>query len=240
MLIGWLLGRRAMSLASRGFVAAAFATCAWGRRAQALSWLMTGLLCLCVIGGCQRSVGGAGVKGNLVQGLAPVASSGVSAPQRLTDGVSALTGADWDTDVNAQFEGDDAFVTFDLGATVAVRALWFNADHNDHYRFLISDDGEVFEPLWDAPTVRAMGMQDRASNSLEGQGRFLRLEPVRGDGRYAVAELVVLGETPAVFPPEVPRRRGMPLQTVVRTRVILAAAAAVAFLALTFAGAPLW
>ncbi len=194
---------------------------------------------MALLGSCQRSAG-PDAQGNVLRGLKPVASAGASAAERLTDGVSAIAGADWDTDINAQLEGEESFVTFDLGASVPVRAIWFNADHNDLYRFLISEDGEVFEPLWDAPTVRAMGMQDRSSDKLEGKGRYLRVEPSRGDGRYAVAELAVFSERPAVFPPELSRRRGMPLETVVRTRVILTAAALVAFLVLTFAGAPLW
>lgn len=200
--------------------------------------LLAGLICVCLASSCQR--GGPEARGNSLRGLTPVASSGLSAPERLTDGLSASVGSDWDTDINALFQGDQPFVTFDLGSSVPVRALWFTADHNDQYRFLISEDGEVFEPLWDAPTVRAMGMQDRSTARLDARGRYLRLEPSGGDGRYAVAELAVYGEPPAAFPPEVPRRRGVALETLVRTRVILAATAAVAFLLLTFTGAPLW
>ncbi|MEY4549190.1 MAG: hypothetical protein RL685_5385, partial [Pseudomonadota bacterium] len=238
MLIGWLLGCGAMSLASRGLSAAFSAARSVGTRACALTWLLP-WLCLSVLGSCQWG-GSSDLEGSLLRGLAPVASAGVSAPQRLTDGVSAVTGGDWDTDVNTLFDGEDAFVTFDLGKSVTLRGAWFTADHNDQYRFLLSEDGEIFEPLWDAPTVRAMGMQDRANNHLEAQGRYLRLEPVQGDGRYAVAELAVFGVLPSPFPPEVSRRRGMALQTVVRTKVLLFAGGCVAFLLLTFAGAPLW
>ncbi|MEY2934273.1 MAG: hypothetical protein RL033_5022 [Pseudomonadota bacterium] len=238
MLIGWLLGCGAMSLASRGLGAAFSAARFAGARACALAWLLP-WLCLSVLSSCQWG-GNSDLEGSLLRGLAPVASAGVSAPQRLTDGVSAVPGGDWDTDVNALFDGEDAFVTFDLGKSVTLHGVWFTADHNDQYRFLLSEDGEVFEPLWDAPTVRAMGMQDRANNHLEAKGRYLRLEPVQGDGRYAVAELAVFGVLPSPFPPEVSRRRGMALQTVVRTKVLLFAGGCVAFLLLTFAGAPLW
>lgn len=178
--------------------------------------------------------------GSLIAGRAPSASVGVKHTQSLTDGVAALPGDDWETDLVAQFAVSDASVTYDLGAIVPVRAIWFQGDHNDDYRFMISEDGSVFEQLWDAPRVKSGGLWDRATSQLDTSGRFLRVQPLRGDGRYALTELAVFSEVPGVFPPEPARRRGTPLEVMVRTKVLLFAAAAVLCLLLGYRGAPWW
>jgi hypothetical protein len=177
---------------------------------------------------------------SLLVGKAPQAAVGVKNLEALTDGIAAVQGDDWETDLAVRFEGPDSSVTYDLGALVPVRALWFQADHNDDYRFMISEDGAVFEQLWDAPRVRTAGLWDRSIATLNATGRFLRVEPVRGDGRYAVTELAVFQDVPAVFPPEPPRRRGASLEVVVRTKVLLFAAAAILCLMLAYRGAPWW
>jgi hypothetical protein len=178
--------------------------------------------------------------GSLLAGKSPSAKRGVYGARSMTDGVAAFDGDDWETSLGARFEDEDASVTYDLGAETAIRALWFQADHNDDYRFMISQDGAVFEQLWDAPTVKAPGFRARSTRALAASGRYLRVEPVRGDGRYAISELLAFSDVPAVFPPELPRRRGAPLEVVVRTKVLLAAAAMVLCLLLAYRGAPWW
>jgi len=158
----------------------------------------------------------------------------------MTDGTAALLGDGWDTNLSAQFRDTDSSVTYDLGAVVPVRALWFEADHNDDYRFMISEDGAVFEQIWDAPRVKPSGMQERFTTLNDVSGRYLRMQPLRGDGRYGVAELAVYSDPPAVFPPDPPRQRGLSLQIIARTKILLFTAAAAAFLFLTFQGAPLF
>jgi hypothetical protein len=215
MVLGWLFGGKAP-----GFV-----------------WSL--VLCLLCGTACHRVTDVNGGR-NLLLGKKPMAASGVSAVGRLTDGIAALNGDDWEIDLNAQFRDEEATVTYDLGAVVPIRAIWFEADHNDNYRFLISEDGVVFEQLWDSSGVRAGGMQDRFTDKLEVTGRYLRVQPLSGDGLYAVAELAAFSELPKVFPPDPPRKRGTSLELMVRTRVLLFAVAAVAFVVLTFQGAPLW
>lgn len=177
---------------------------------------------------------------SLIAGRSPSASVGVNHVASLTDGMAALPGDDWETDLAVPFDVQDASVTYDLGAVVPVRAIWFQGDHNDDYRFMISDDGAVFEQLWEAPRVEAPGMRDRSTSRLKASGRFLRVEPLRGDERYALTELAVFEEVPAVFPPEPPRRRGVPLEVAVRTKVLMFAAAALLCLALAYRGAAWW
>jgi hypothetical protein len=177
---------------------------------------------------------------SLIAGKRPQASVGVKNPEALTDGIAAVQGDDWETDLAVRFEGADSSVTYDLGALVPIRALWLQADHNDDYRFMISEDGAVFEQLWDAPRVRTGGLWDRSIATLNATARYLRIEPVRGDGRYALTELAVFQDVPAVFPPEPPRRRGASLEVLVRTKVLMFAAATILCLMLAYRGASWW
>jgi hypothetical protein len=204
------------------------------------SWAPFSLF-FCFVLSLLAACGGAAPSGgSLIAGRAPSASLGVNHVESLTDGVAALPGDDWETELAAQLEGPDASVTYDLGAVVPLRAIWFQGDHNDDYRFMISEDGSVFEQLWDAPRVKAGGMWDRSTSELDASGRFLRVQPLRGDGRYALTELAVFEQVPAVFPPEPPRRRGVPLEVMVRTKVLMFAAAAVLCLTFAFRGAAWW
>jgi len=200
------------------------------------------LLLGCFFLGCLGCAAGRapGPSGSLLAGKAPSAARGVRHAQSLTDGFAAPDGEDWESDLGARFDDEESSVTYDLGAEVPIRAIWFQADHNDHYRFMVSRDGTVFERLWDPPLVKAQGLQPRSKQSLEASARYVRVEPMRGDGRYAITELAVYSEPPATFPPEVKRRRGAPLEVVVRTKVILAAAAFVLCLLLAYRGAPWW
>jgi hypothetical protein len=208
-----------------------------GGARRAWPWLLLGaigLLAACFI------VEPSSLSGNLIAGKSPHDSVELRDAASLTDGVAAVPGDDWETDLVAQFGERDSSVTYDLGAVVPVRAIWFQADHNDDYRFMISEDGAVFEQLWDAPRVKTGGVWDRSVATLNARGRYLRLEPTRGDGRYAVTELAVFQDVPAVFPPEPPRRRGTPLEVMVRTQVLLFAAAAILCLLLAHRGAAWW
>src|SRR5262245_35701216 len=99
------------------------------RRAPARLW--SALLCLSLAlfgAACQRPVDVNGGR-NLLLGKKPSAAHGVSGGSRLTDGVAALSGDDWETDLVAQFADEEASVTYDLGAVVRLRAIWFEADH---------------------------------------------------------------------------------------------------------------
>lgn len=200
--------------------------------------------CICLwsfaLIGCASGRSGAAGAGSLLAGKAPRSALEVTSAELMTDGVAAVPGDGWDTDLVARFRDTESFVTYDLGAVVPVRALWLEADHNDEYRFMISEDGEVFEQIWDAPRVRAPGMQDRSTRAIDASGRYLRVQALRGDNRFTVAELAAYSEVPAVFPPDPPRRRGLGLQVVVRTKVLWFAAACAAFLFLTWRRAPRW
>jgi hypothetical protein len=201
-------------------------------------WLLLGLVL--ALAACLGPSRAESASGNLLLGKSPQAAPGVLSAALLTDGVAALPGDDWETDVSVQLSDSDASVTYDLGAVMTVHALWFQGDHNDEYRFMASEDGAVFEQLWDAPRVRASGMQDRSIDSLNARARYLRVQPLRGDGRYALSELAAFDQLPSPFPPAISRQRGAPLEVVVRTKLLLFAAAAIACVLLSYQGAPGW
>ena len=85
---------------------------------------------------------------NLLAGLQPVRSQGVPNKTRLTDGVRAPEGEDWESDVSATFMGPQAFVEYDLGQRKPVDAAYLQGDNNDEYVLEGSDDGTHYRVLW--------------------------------------------------------------------------------------------
>jgi hypothetical protein len=208
------------------------------RSGWSIRWLVLGF-CLLVVTACQRG-GHPGTAGNLLAGLSPSHESAVYCPECLTDGTAAVPGDAWENSLGARFTNDEAFVVYDLGEPTHVAALWLQGDHNDDYRVLLSDDGQVFEQIWSAPRQAQAGMRDRFVKDLDLTGRYLRVEAGGGDGRYALTELQAFEQTPAQFPPEIPRRRGLPIEVGVRSALLGLGAAFVVWLLFTSSRAPGW
>ena len=82
-------------------------------------------------------------------------------------------------------------------------------------------------------------MQPRATDSLQGQARFVRIGARGGDRSYALSEVALYDEVPETFPPQLTKRRGLPQPESVRSKVILFALALGAWLFLTWRGASL-
>src|SRR5688572_17530641 len=157
-----------------------------------------------VLTSCSTS---AGSGDNLLLHAKPSQVEHVYCTSCLTDGIASVPGDSWETHLSARFTEEDAFVVYDLGKPTHIGALWLEGDHNDVYRVLASDDGVVFDQVWDAPPQSGGGLRDRNVRELDITARYLRLEPARGDGRFSVAEFQAFERAPQVFPPEVPRRR---------------------------------
>jgi hypothetical protein len=205
------------------------------------SWLSCWLLVsfLMLLAGCSQKERAA-TRGDLLFGRAPSAAVGVACAECLTDGTAAIAGDAWESNLSARFAGDDSFVVYDLGQATRIAALWLQGDHNDEYRVLLSGDGAVFEQIWSAPRVGPQGMRDRFVRDLDATGRYLRLEPARGDRRFALSELMAFEQAPAIFPPEPPRRRGLPLEIGVRTKLLTLGTALVLWLWLTSRRTAAW
>lgn len=142
--------------------------------------------------------------GNLLAGLRPIVSRGVSGdPARVTDQRLAPEGAPWDSPPALRLEGMEASLTWDLGAVREVRALALQADANDRYTLSGSLDGRDFVPVGEiAPLADATGLRRRTEILPAPVAlRYLRLDPPEGDGFASVSELEVFCQLPQVWPP---------------------------------------
>ncbi len=178
--------------------------------------------------------------GNLLAGRNPSRVSGVSNVGVLTDGQSAFEGEEWNSTVAAVFESDRAFVEFDLGRSVKIRAAYLQGDNNDEYVLSISQDHATFIPLWTAAPRSGAGLRDRWSDQLSGEGRWVRLAVRGGDQAYSVSELQLFDERPQTMPPLLRRVPGHSQASRVRTNLLYLVAAFGAFLFLGHRAARLW
>ncbi len=187
------------------------------------------LVALLLCASCRPGAGG----GNLLTGRPPAVSTRAARPERVTDGIRAPTGSDWDSALATVIEAGGG-LEWDLGAPTRIQAAWLEADANDQYALLGSLDGQDWETLWEAPMVAgASGQQVRATGALSAVARRLRLEPRGGDGAYSVAEFSVFGPG-AQLPPRF-REGAVRSEAAAQARerhVALAVAALLALLAL--------
>jgi hypothetical protein len=175
-------------------------------------------------------VGDQGSTGNVLAGRLPSKTFDVVRAGALTDGTAALAGDDWMTDLTAQFGSPDAFVEYDLGISHDFSAAFLVGDHNDAYVVTLSEDGLRFEPFWVAPARIESGQQPRSAPELAGRGRYVRVSPGAGDGRFSLTELQLYTERPAVFPPDIPALRGLDVGESVRGAILIFAATLLFFL----------
>ena len=199
-----------------------------------LSWLILLASALAVTGARP-----ARAAGNLLAGLSPSHTSGVSNVRVLTDDLAAFEGAEWNTTVAAVFESERAFVEFDLGRSVKISAAYLQGDNNDEYLLSISEDHSSFTPLWTAASRSEAGLRERWSDGLSGQGRWVRVGVRGGDQAYSVSELQLFEERPPAMP-VLRRAPGENQGARVRTHLLYLVAAFGAFLFLTWATATRW
>jgi len=123
-----------------------------------------------------------------------------------------------------------AFVVWDLGQVLPIRAVSVQGDANDSYAIGVSDDGTTWKPLWTAEPVRASGMRMRSSSSLEAAGRYVKLTASGGDGRFSVAEVGVWSQVPSPFPSSLVAMEGTPLRDDASQRMLVLVAVTAVFL----------
>ena len=124
---------------------------------------------------------------------------------RLNDGKSAHEGSDWNGPGSVIFKRKDSFIVLDMGTVQKVTSVSLQGDNNDLYDIGISVDGDSFQHLWTAPKADKSGMRTRFTSSLEGRGRYLKLEPASGDRFFSVGELQAFCAKPKVFPAKTKR-----------------------------------
>lgn len=178
---------------------------------RALSLLLVTVSLL--LTGCEPTSAG------LLSGKRATSSKDVERASRVTDGAAAANGDEWDSHLTALFKGPDAQVVYDLGAPTVVRSGWILADNDDTYEIALSDDGSVFESVWEAQGVRGNGLRAR-SGTFEGKGRYVRLRARGGDGNYSVSELQLYAEPSVQGPIGLKRAAGRGLDELARTSTL--------------------
>ncbi|MBM4362707.1 MAG: discoidin domain-containing protein, partial [Deltaproteobacteria bacterium] len=143
---------------------------------------------------------GAPLPGDLLAGLAPTRVESVTDPARLTDGIVAREGDDWDTDRSSRFQGGGAAVEWDLGRVARIRGAILQGDNNDTFVVEASEDGQQFAPLWTARDVRGAGLRSRSDATLDVPARYVRLTARGGDAGVSATELALFENVPPAWP----------------------------------------
>jgi hypothetical protein len=146
--------------------------------------------------------------GNLLQGLRPSRTVGVSAAKVLTDGRRAPEGEDWSVTGAAVFQSERAFVEYDLGKSSHIAAAYLQGDNNDEYVVSVSGNHTDFTVLWTAGPSSQPGLRERFTGDLNGHGRWIRLAAHGGDRAYSATELQLFAERPQPLPPNLPQVAG--------------------------------
>jgi hypothetical protein len=214
-----------------------------GERLRAMFWKLL-MLALLFLAGCGYgggdAVGTARQAGDRLAGLSPSAVTGVANQDRLTDGILSQEGDPWKTDRTSVLSSSHSYVQYDLGEPVRLRAAMLQADNDDHYVLLGSDDGVSFRTLWDSGAAAGKGMQTRSTDTLDATARHVRLSASGGDGSYSVAEVAVFSERPSVFPAKLPRVAGQLPGEGVKGQMQLFAVAAILLLLIAHRDSPRW
>jgi hypothetical protein len=171
--------------------------------------------------------------GNLLGRGTPREAHAVARAKSLTNGVAASPVDALDTTETSRFYEESAYVTYDLGQTRTIRAVWLQAEARGRFAVSASDDGVHFQSPWvSEPDLAAQGLQPRFASNLELKGRYLRISHARNTTPISLGELQAFSDVPAVFPPVMPLRVGVPLADHFRNRTLLLGLCAVLFLLL--------
>jgi len=137
---------------------------------------------------------------NILGGRPPNVMTFARDGARMTDGVIAPEGSDWNG-IRASVIALGGSVEWDLGEIRKVSRAFVQADNNDRYAVLVSTNGTDFHTLFEAQAVQALGLRSRIEENLASHARFVRVEPRGGDGNYSIAELSLDPEANGPFPP---------------------------------------
>ena len=154
--------------------------------------------------------------GNLLAGRLPRETAGVLHPDRLSDGVAANEGDDWQIDLVGTI-GSHASLTYDLGRVVRARSVFLQGDHAGPYVVESSLDGRRWFELWRTPPAESTGLRSRVTSALNHDLRFLRVPNPRPSGAFGLTELQ-LACAPADAGATVRIREGAPDLAAVKLR----------------------
>jgi len=146
--------------------------------------------------------------GNLLSGKQPLEWLDVYDVERITDGVVSPAGAPWDNETNARLT-QYGYVTYDLGDTVPIAAVFLQGEASTRYTLSVSLDGSSWTPISNVPNVEGSGMQDRfARAALKQSARYLRIASGSARGLYSIGEAAVWCRPPLEWPPGFETRLG--------------------------------
>ena len=96
-------------------------------------------------------------------------AEGVLHPSRLADGVMAVEGDHWQTNLTSVALSSKAFAEFDLGRPEPITAALLQGDNNDVYAISVSDDGTQWRHLWSASQTGEPGLRTRSAASFRAR-----------------------------------------------------------------------
>ena len=128
--------------------------------------------------------------GNLLARRLPSIRAGVFQAKRLTDGVAAIEGGDWQVDLVATLQSD-ATLVYDLEQPVRVRSAFLQGDHPGPYTIEGSADGEGWFELWKTQPADGPGLRSRTTSGLDRSLRFLRVANPRPGRASGLTELQI-------------------------------------------------
>lgn len=187
-----------------------------------------------------RRIFGSGTTESLIHAKAPSKSVGVRRDALLTDNIVAPRADFWKSELTSIFSSAQSYVEWDLGKSTTIRAAYLQGDDNDIYTLSVSEDGQSYTPIWEAKPSGGGGLQPRFTDNLEANGRYVRVSAGGGDGSYALSELQVFGQKPAVWPPSPAVKDALPPDEVLRSKILILGLALAIAVALAYKGAPLW
>ena len=177
-------------------------TVAHGLSWRSFSLCVLGLLLCLMMGGCSPRES---KSDNLLFGIKPISSTGLVRGATLTDEKVPDVGTSWNSNGTAVFSSLRAEVVYDLGSLYEIHSLALLGDNNDVYEVLGSQNGQDYESLWRAASLREPGLRWRTTNEISSTVRYVKLSPVSGDSSLSVAELVIYDEIDQELPPTLQR-----------------------------------
>jgi hypothetical protein len=121
----------------------------------------------------------------------------------LTDRTIVREGSPYSVDRGVRFRTGAGSLTYDLGDTMPIGAVFLQGNAGSAYAVQVSNDGATFREIWRSPggEARRPGMRSRHATFWDVRARYVRVGEPTGGTVHAISELSLHCEIPDVFPP---------------------------------------
>lgn len=121
----------------------------------------------------------------------------------LTDSTIVQEGSPYSLDRCVRFRTGAGSITYDLGDTLPIAAVFLQGNAGSAYSLQGSDDGVAFREIWRSPAgdLRQPGMRSRHGTFWDVRARYVRVGEPTGSTVHAISELSLYCEIPDFFPP---------------------------------------